>query len=459
METGRYLKIEITPDEMEAHLTISLPRESPQPKIDEIINALKEKEVAEPIMTERIEEMLKKKYYNKPVVVAKGKPAVMSKNGFIDLLYKKDEPETDPNARVDHHYRESIPTVSKGEEIARLQPPIQGTEGKTVTGKTISPGTGKERVLKSGKNTEFSTYDKNLLLSTENGVVRFADSNKIQVDPVMNVRGDVDFSVGNIDFTGALVIRGNVLSGFKVKAAGAIQIDGIVEDSEVIAGGDIIVNSCSGKQKGLLRSGGSIKINFAENHTIQAMGDITVNKYLINCKIHADGKVIITNKKGVIVGGETIASRGIETPNAGNLQGTKTVLAAGFSSELRQKLVMLDIEQTKNIKSLGTVDQALKRISRIAIIKKELAPEIKNQIKELLHTREIIEERISKLTEEQSACLAETEDSEQSYIKVTGTINPGVTVRFPNSQRIVRSSMVNSKIIMEQGNIKILSAN
>ncbi len=457
-EEIQYIKIDISSDEMEATLTIKLPHNSPLPDVNEVMRAIRSNDIKAEIFEAKVREMIDNRVFHEPVVIARGTSPIPSKHGKIELLYIAQEKESDTDARVDHHERMTIKTVAKGDEIARIHPPVQGKEGMTVTGKIISPGTGKEKILKNGKNTEFSSHDKNLLLSSENGAVRFIENNKITVDPVMNIRGDVDYSVGNIDFTGALIIQGNVLSGFKVKAAGSIQIDGTVEDCEIDAGGDIIVNSCSGKTKGTLKSGGEIRVNFAVNHNLQAYGNITVTKYLMNCRTQSDGKVMVTGPKGIIVGGETIGARGIETQIAGNNEGTKTVLAVGFSSEIRQKLIMLDIEQTRNIKSLGTVNQALKRISRIAIIKKDLTSEMKEQIRELIKTREAIEERIAQLTNEQESILRGSDPTQNSYVSVKATVFPGVTIRFPNAQRMIREPISNAKFIIMNSMISLASA-
>ena len=53
---------------------------------------------------------------------------------------------------------------------------------------------------------------------------------------------DVDASTGDIDYDGSVVIKGNVLAGFSVKAAGDISVSGIVEGATLISGGNITLN-------------------------------------------------------------------------------------------------------------------------------------------------------------------------------------------------------------------------
>src|SRR5690606_12118002 len=71
------------------------------------------------------------------------------------------------------------------------------------------------------------------------GQVSITENDKINVFPIFEVKGDVDFRVGNIDFVGMVLIRGNVLSGFKIKATGDIRIMGEVEAADLEAGENI----------------------------------------------------------------------------------------------------------------------------------------------------------------------------------------------------------------------------
>ena len=85
-------------------------------------------------------------------------------------------------------------------------------------------------------------------------MVTTTDREKINVFPVYEVNGDVDYNTGNIDFVGTIVIRGNVRSGFKVKADGDIRIIGSVEGAELEAAGSIEISAgIIGQNKGLLK--------------------------------------------------------------------------------------------------------------------------------------------------------------------------------------------------------------
>lgn len=64
---------------------------------------------------------------------------------------------------------------------------------------------------------------------------------KVFVSDVYEVPADVDNSTGNIEYSGSVTVRGNVKGGFRISAKGDIVVEGIVEDAELYAGGQIIV--------------------------------------------------------------------------------------------------------------------------------------------------------------------------------------------------------------------------
>ncbi len=67
-----------------------------------------------------------------------------------------------------------------------------------------------------------------------NGQVSIID-NRIHVLDVYEVNESISMKIGNIDFPGKIVIRGDVPTGFTIKAEGDISIFGLVEAATIIA--------------------------------------------------------------------------------------------------------------------------------------------------------------------------------------------------------------------------------
>ena len=78
---------------------------------------------------------------------------------------------------------------------------------------------------------------------------------KLSVVPVLEIKGDVGPATGNIDFVGSVLIRGRIKSGFRVVAKGDVQVERTLEDAEIKAGGNIILQrGIQGRKRRNIRS-------------------------------------------------------------------------------------------------------------------------------------------------------------------------------------------------------------
>ena len=57
---------------------------------------------------------------------------------------------------------------------------------------------------------------------------------------VLDISGDVDLNIGNIDFNGDVNITGNVITGVTIRAMGSIYIGGYVEGAVIKSNKDIV---------------------------------------------------------------------------------------------------------------------------------------------------------------------------------------------------------------------------
>lgn len=136
------------------------------------------------------------------------------------------------------------------------------------------------------------------------GLVTKTDRDKLNVFPVYEVNGDVDYNIGNIDFVGTVVIRGNILTGFRVKASGDIRVTGGIEGAEVESDGSIeITGGVIGSNKGYVKAGRNIRCSFVQEGNVIAYEDITVTQSIMHSNVRAGKSVRCLGAKGLIVGG------------------------------------------------------------------------------------------------------------------------------------------------------------
>ena len=268
--------------------------------------------------------------YFKLFPAAKGQPPVPGVDGQILEKFPRirdRKPVADDNDRVDYTNLGLIHNVEQGGEICRIILPTAGTPGRTVQDREVPAKDGKAATVPKGRNTELSE-DGQALVATMAGHVEFSGKN-FQVKPVMDIPGNVDFSVGNISFLGDVCIRGDVRSGFTVRATGSITIDGVVEACTIEAGRDlVVVKGVQGDSQAVLRAQGSIFAKYLENCCIYAKQDLET-ECIINCDVYCGGTVTVHSGHGKIIGGKIHAGHMVNAGIVGSRIGNRTDIVLG----------------------------------------------------------------------------------------------------------------------------------
>ncbi len=270
------------------------------------------------------------RYFNL-YLVAKGKPAFDGRNGnIVDNFPRVIQRELEVNefGQVDYTALNLICNVEEGQEICHLIRPTEGEPGRTVLNQEVPAKSGKSVPLPKGRNTEIGE-DGDTLIASMPGHVEFSGST-FQVKPVLDIDGDVDFSTGKIKFVGDVNIKGDVLSGFTVKAMGNIYVGGVVEaGSTVEAGGDLtVVKGILGDGTTVIRAGRCIFAKYIENATIFVRENLQTD-CIVNGKVYCDGEVIIRSGRGSIIGGRVWAAKRVSASAIGAKSEVKTAIALG----------------------------------------------------------------------------------------------------------------------------------
>lgn len=289
-------------------------------------------------------------------LIAAGKPAVNGENGkVVDRFPRSTQQllEPDENDQVDYASLNLVRSVEKGQEICCLIPPTDGEPGRTVLDQEISAKSGRSVSLPKGKNTQISD-DGLSLLSSLDGHLEYS-GNCFHVKPVWDVPGNVDFSTGNINFTGDVTIRGDILSGFTVRAKGSIHVDGSVEaGSTVDAGGDLIVaKGILGDGSTVIRSQRNVFAKYIENSTIFVRESLQTD-CIVNGQVYCGGQVVVRSGRGDIIGGRIWAAKLVSAQAVGSPSERPTSIILGghpcvsFEREtLQQELQAVTAEREK----------------------------------------------------------------------------------------------------------------
>ena len=264
-------------------------------------------------------------------LVARGKPAFDGRNGnIVDHFPRAIERVLEVNefGQVDYTSLNLICNVEEGQEICRLIRPTEGEPGRTVQDQEVPAKSGRDVPLPKGRNTELSE-DGDALLASIPGHVEFT-GHSFQVKPVLDIDGDVDFSTGNIKFVGDVNIKGDVLSGFSVRAMGNIHVGGVVEAGSTLEAGEdlTVVKGILGDGSTVIRAFRCVFAKYIENATIVVRENLQTD-CVVNSRIYCDGEVVVRSGRGSIIGGRVWAAGKISASAVGAKSECRTTVSLG----------------------------------------------------------------------------------------------------------------------------------
>jgi len=282
-------------------------------------------------------------------LIATGTPPTLGQNERIDFSVKVSTsiPEYDQvnGEGVDYHQAHLFENVVEGQGIGSLLPAEVGVDGVSVRGHPV-PVPELELVAPITFGPGVELRDGNDCVATLAGRVLFEEG-KVSVSDELEIRADVDYEVGDIDFVGYVHVRGSVRSGFRVRAGKGLIVDHEVGHCVIESDGDIQIGGVNGREEGAtILCGGSLTAKYLHDTVVECSGDVTVNNEVINCTIHSLG---IISVPGLIAGGAVVGRMGIEAGRLGTDAEVRTFLEAGVDyrvlDELKQPLAELTIIQ------------------------------------------------------------------------------------------------------------------
>lgn len=367
-----YLRIQISADKLSAFLTFNHISDEFVCNGQELERFVRSKGVVHGVRAEILEQIGANPlaYYKEQTLIAQGEPPVPGKDGFLRLVYDMDNTDHHPtelqDGKVDFKEVVQLKNVKRGQLIAERFDPEPGPAGITVTGEELPPKSGKQARFKVGKNVVLNN-EQTAMYSAIDGLITMTDKDKINVFPVYEVNGDVDYHIGNIDFVGTVVIRGNVLSGFRIKASGDIRVIGGVEGAELESEGSIeITGGILASNKGCVKAGHNVRSSFIQDGNVIAGEDVLVSQSIMHSNVKAGRNVICSGAKGLIVGGVVQAGDLVRARTIGNSMSTATSIEVGVKPEIRTELLELRTNHKQFMESLDKTDKALTILDQLA---------------------------------------------------------------------------------------------
>lgn len=234
---GTYLRID--EDEMAAWLYLSPPAEGQTYTKRDLENYLELNGVIKGYHSSNLSAMVKKKVYDREILVAKGAEKKPGTDGYFEYLFAPEEhvgPKVKEDGSVDYSSMSALQNVHKGDKVAIYHYAEQGVDGYTVVGGEMKADPVRDLPPMRGKGI---TRENGVYYAQSDGKIEVKDG-KIDIQNVHEIMGDVDAIIGKIEFFGDIIINGNVEGGIIIRAGRNIEVHGTTGAASLFAGGDEI---------------------------------------------------------------------------------------------------------------------------------------------------------------------------------------------------------------------------
>lgn len=432
-QEGALIHLYLFPDEMRCQSIIF---HHGQVAEEDVLRVLKDRCITKGILLNNISSVLANRYTGF-FDIARGSPAVDDAPGNIERFFLEDEyrefAKMMEKLTIGTSHIKEINLAEKNQLLLRLGEIKEGTDGFTVTGKTLA----KKQLLdiksgiKPGKNVYFSDNQREVFSKVSGHIKWVPESGVIDVEPIHYIDGNVDYREGNIlGFVGKVVIKGDVKPKFTVVAEGDIEIHGSVEDATIKSthGNVTVLASIIHNTEGSVQAAGSVHVNIATNAYIKAK-TILVQKEAMNSKLEASEDCLAIGTPGAIIGGEVRVKRLLKANTIGSESCVPTKLFVGDVSELKRRLRTLHqqiTKQTGELKSLKQVLTILKSRKNLSALTESQEKQFNSAYQEIL----LIERSIETAQDEEAKINEDIESRRQARLEILKTLHPQCDVHI-----------------------------
>lgn len=397
-------------------------------------------------------------YVKQRIRIASGIAPVAGRDAVIEVFLEEEnghKPRVLENGRVDYFDMGAVKLVQQGQVLAKRIPPTDGQNGVSVTGQPIHAKRGKDFRLPQGQNTEIQDDNLTLVAAAEGHVVYTPKDNKIHVYSEYVVPKDVDFSVGNISFTGSVRVNGNVQPGFRIQAAGDIEIQGYVDAAYIEAAGNITIRGgVQGRNKGEIRAGGNLRTPFIQSALVDVGGNCLVGESIMHSQVSAGGRILMEGRRAVIVGGIVRAGEEVATRVLGSPMATPTEVEVGVHPHLRREAAEIHESLKELLKNIDKTQKAIALLENMAATAGALPPDKAQLLQKLKITLEHYKVEEEDLMLRRSEIELTLHNIKSARVNVFETSHSGVKITISNFVYFVRDGISKVAFVIQDAEVR-----
>lgn len=336
-EKSKETFVRVTEDLHEGWLYLAKPKEGESYTKEGIIELLAENGIKAGLIMSNITAMVKKGVYERSIKVALYEEPKEGNNGYYQFYFDVDaintkNPKIRPDGSVDYTSINILIGVNKDDKICTYHRAKEGVPGYLIDGTPIMPAPVAEKVPLKGIGFRYDEETGDYY-AEQTGKLDYRNEKELFIRNVYQIKGDITQLNHRIEFNGDIEIDGSVESGSVIRSSGSVIISGVVEAAEIFAGGNVVLKrGVQGSNKAKIVTNGDVYADFIEHTTVKAKGSVNSNT-ILNSQVYAENQVILTGKRGTLVGGYTHGRQGIKCTNLGNNVEVKTVAHVGLETK------------------------------------------------------------------------------------------------------------------------------
>ncbi|NDV28448.1 FapA family protein [Desulfovibrio sp. JC010] len=353
-----------------------------------------------------------------------------------DFDYTDLKPVEKHDGSVDYYNMGYVQSVIVGQVLAQWEDPEE--DGSCALGQRQFT----EKELPRGPNTKVNPDNTDQLIATRNGYVFYNEDDLITVKELLNVRGDVNISTGNIFFVGDMVVHGAIKSGLDVKANN-INVKGVIEQANVHAAGFLKCDGgIKGNSKGFVEAKGTLRTSFCENVTLVSSGNIIIDKNCMHTTVYCEGKFAV---KGRFAGGKCYSDQVVFIGEqlGGGLSAASQVIV-GYNP-----LLLLQIDKISN--QISMLEEEISSLQKIMANGSTTTAEFTQKIEKSEMKIRFLKNKKRQLWGK----IQQTERLESCRIMVQGIVKPGVEISIGQAYMQVDEPLENVFFYYDNNEIKV----
>ncbi|GHV42998.1 hypothetical protein AGMMS49546_23340 [Spirochaetia bacterium] len=376
------------------------------------------------------------------VVIARGDKPENEVIEYYEMNPHLIQPPRPSNASRQIDYRSWSPfvIVKKNQTLARFRPRKEGKEGINTHGVALPFQVSRPEGVSGGENTRI---DGKFIVSDIDGQL-VIEKKALHVRNSLEIKGPVGYATGNIIFPGDVSIEGPVSDGFKIYSGGSVTIKQTFDVTDAITKGDLVVaGGIIGRGQAMVKSGGGIRTKFIENCRAAARKTIFVDSEIINSSVFTLENLEMGDK-GLILGGDVYAVKGIRAGGIGKKAGKSTRIHCGIDFTAEQ-------EKEKYNSKLRLIAEKIRKLRELMEAEdSEKRAKMEELLKRLEEEQKIAGNKVSEL-------LGRIITDEDAAVEVAGAIIPGTLIEICQIALFVSEPLNHVRIRLDKDSRKIIT--